>query len=255
MVSFDLAQLDAWIATLLWPFVRILGLLASAPVLGHRSVPVRVKVGLALIATAVVAPTLNTGGQYSLASSQGLIVLAQQILVGVSMGFTMRLIFGAIELAGEVMGSQLGLNFAGFFDPQSAQIGTPFGAWLGVIATLIFLAMNGHLLMIFALSESFRVIPIAPEALLAADWRKYALLGSELFQIALLLALPIIVAMLVCNLGLGVLGRIAPQLNLLSLSFSVTIIVGLAVLALSLPAMGAFIQQTLERGVELMLLR
>jgi flagellar biosynthesis protein FliR len=255
MISFDLAQLEAWIAIFLFPFVRVLALLASAPVLGHRNIPLRVKVCLAFAVSATLGPTLGIGGTQTIASSQGLIILIQQILIGVSMGFTVRLIFGAIELAGEIMGSQLGLNFAGFFDPQSAQLGTPFGAWLGVIATLIFLAMNGHLLMIFALSESFRILPIGTESFIAADWQKYALLGTELFRIALMLALPVIVAMLLCNLALGVLSRIAPQVNLLSLSFSVTIIVGLAVLMLSLPVMGAFIQQTLQRGVELMLMR
>ena len=255
MISFSEAQINGWIAGFVWPFIRMLALLGVAPVLGHRTVPVRVKVGLAFLFAILLAPTIQNGSQYAVASFDGLNLLVQQILIGIAMGFTLRLIFAAVELAGEIIGTQMGLNFAGFFDPQTAQQGTPIGAWLGVMMTLVFLALNGHLLVLYALADSFRIIPIAPNSISPDDWRRVVEVGAELFRIGLYASLPVITAMLVCNIALGVLGRIAPQLNVLAVGFSITILVGFSVLLLALPMMGAFLQNSIMRGIELMTLR
>lgn len=255
MITVSAQVLDYWLAAILWPLIRMLAVVATMPVLGHRSVPARVKVGLALAATLVIAPTLPATTVPSLFSPLGAVTAAQQVLVGVSIGFTLRIVFAAIELAGELMGLQMGLSFSGFFDPATATQGTPVGAWLGVIATLVFLGMNGHLMVLHALGESFRVVPIGPESLGGADWRRLALLGTELFRIGVYAALPVVAAMLVCNLGLGVLGRVAPQLNLLAVGFSVTLLVGFSVLYLALPVIGAFLQNALERGIASTMIR
>ncbi|MEO7403361.1 MAG: flagellar biosynthetic protein FliR [Burkholderiales bacterium] len=255
MLNFSSVQLDTWIAGFLWPFIRILALISSAPVIGHRGVPMRVKVGLAALMAMLIAPTIQNGDQFSIGSSAGFILVLQQVLIGVAMGFTLRIIFAAVELAGEVIGTQMGLNFAGFFDPQSSQQGTPIGAWLGLLITLIFLAMNGHLMLLASINESFRIVPIAPDAGLVGDWRKLALIGSELFRIGLYASLPVIAAMLTCNIALGVLARVAPQLNVLAVGFSITILVGFLVLYLSLPVIGVFLQGSIERGMGLMLWR
>lgn len=255
MISFSSVQIDAWIAGFFWPFVRMLALLSVAPVLGHRTVPARAKVGLAFLTALLLAPTVQNGSQYAIGSFDGLGLLIQQLLIGIAMGFILRLIFAAVELAGDIIGTQMGLNFAGFFDPQSAQQGTPIGAWLGVLLTLIFLSMNGHLLMLYALADSFRVIPIAPDAIAISDWRRVVGVGGELFRIGLYASLPVIAAMLVCNVALGALGRVAPQLNVLAVGFSITIMVGFLVLLLALPVMGTFLQQSILRGIDLMSVR
>lgn len=255
MLSVSSAQLDAWIAGFLWPLVRILALVATAPLLGHRNVPVRVKIGLAVLTALVVSPALPDSARYSPASAIGLVVLFQQILIGVALGFTLRIVFAAIELGGEIIAAQMGLNFAGFFNPQSAQQGTPIGAWFGLLMMLVFLAMNGHLIMIQALVDSFAVAPIGVDGIGVGDWRRLALLGTDLFRIGVYAALPVIAAMLLSNLALGVLARIAPQLNLLAVGFSATILIGFAVLLLAMPAMGAYFQQSLERGLTMMVLR
>jgi flagellar biosynthesis protein FliR len=251
MITFTSAQLDAWIAGFFWPFVRMLALLQTAPVLGHRSVPARAKIGLAILMTVVLAPTIQTGASIPIASSTGLVLLAQQILIGVAMGFTLRIIFAAVELAGEIIGTQMGLNFAGFFDPATAQQGTPIGAWLGLLLTLVFVAMNGHLLVLYALAESFRVLPIDPGAFSVDSWRHVVSVGGELFRIGVYASLPVMAAMLVCNLAMGVLARVAPQINVLAVGFSVTILVGFLVLVLALPVIGIFLEQSLLRGIDL----
>lgn len=255
MITVSAQQLDFWLASFFWPFVRILAVVGTAPVLGHRNVPARLKVGLAIAITILIAPTLPETRSYSLASATGILVIAQQVLVGIAMGFTLRVIFAAFELAGEIMGLQMGLSFAGFFDPQSASQGTPIGAWLGLLATLIFLGMNGHLMVLWSLGESFRLVPIGPESFGTADWRRLALLGVELFRIGVYAAMPVVAAMLVCNLVLGLLGRVAPQLNILAVGFSATIFVGFTVLYLSLPVISAFMHMALERAIGMTMAR
>ena len=254
MIQFSSQALDLAIASILWPFIRILALVATAPVLGHRTVPVRVKVGLSLLVALLVAPTLSVPAS-PLASPAGIILLVQQILIGISMGFTLRIMIAAVELAGELIGLQMGLNFAGFFDPATSSQGTPVGAWLSMLVTLIFLAMNGHLMVLFGVVESFRVMPITPDAMAVGDWKRMATLGTELFRVGMYVALPILAAMLVCNIGMGVLARVAPQLNIFAVGFSITLLVGYFVLTLSMPSVGQYIESSLGRGLEMMIRR
>jgi flagellar biosynthetic protein FliR len=245
------AQFNALIASFLWPFVRILALLSAAPILGNASVPVRAKIGLAALFAFLIAPTLPSSAALSIDSAQGFATLLEQILIGVTMGLTLTVIFAAVALAGEVIGMQMGLNFAGFFDPQSQSQGTPLGSWLTLMTMLAFLSVNGHLMILHALGESFRVFPIGGHGITASDWHRIALIGGEMFRIGVYAALPVIGAMLVCNLGIGVLARIAPQLNMLSISFAVTILVGLLVFLSALPFVAAYLQGAVIQGVDL----
>jgi len=120
MISFTSAQLTVWLATLIYPLARILALIASSPLLGNRQVPARIKLGLGVMLTFIIAPTLDSHALPDPASAQGLLILAQQIVAGLMMGFSIRLIFSAIEMAGDIAGMQMGLGFANFFDPQNA---------------------------------------------------------------------------------------------------------------------------------------
>src|SRR5512143_503522 len=112
MISFTSAQLNAWLVAFIFPLTRILALIASSPVLGNKQIPIRVKVGLAMLITVIVAPTITVPTDIEPASAQGLFILVMQILVGLAMGFTMRLIFTAVEMAGDLAGMQMGLGFA-----------------------------------------------------------------------------------------------------------------------------------------------
>ena len=117
MINFTSMQLEAWLAAFIFPLARILALVASAPVIGNKQVPVRVKVGFAMLVTFLIAPTLNIPADIEASSGPGLLILLQQILVGLAMGFAMRLVFTAIDMAGDIMGMQMGLGFASFYDP------------------------------------------------------------------------------------------------------------------------------------------
>lgn len=254
MLQVSAQQLELWLAAFLLPLIRMLAFIATAPIFGHMSVPARVKVGLAFVATIAIAPTLPQPA-YTLASGEGVQLVIEQILIGVAMGFSLQLIIASIQLAGELIGVQLGFNFAGFFDPQTASQGTPIGAWLGLLALLVFLAINGHLIVLDALADSFRAMPLTPDAVRLTDWRRLALLGGELFRIGLYVALPVLGAMLVCNITLGLLARVAPQLNVLAIGFPVTLLVGFMILLASLPFILQFIEVALGRGMAMSILK
>lgn len=252
MLSFTDAQLNTWLVAFVWPLVRILGLLMAAPVFGHRSVPARVKIGLGVFIALIVSPTLPPLPDVALGSWQGLFILVQQFLIGLAIGFTMRVVFASVELAGEIIGLQMGLGFASFFDPQSAGQTLVLSRFFNLLAMLVFLAVNAHLLVLGLLAESFTTLPISAAPLAAEGFRSVAAFGSTLFVVGLQIALPLIAVLLMTNLALGILTRSAPQLNIFAIGFPITLGVGLIVLDFSMPyfapQMEGVIRQALQAG-------
>lgn len=235
MLSFTDAQLNAWLVAFAWPLVRILGLIMVAPVFGHRSVPTRVKIGLGVFVTLIVGPTLPPMPEVGLGSWQGLLILVQQLLIGIAVGFTMRVVFAAVEAAGEIVGLQMGLGFASFYDPQSAGQTLVLARFFNLLAMLAFLATNTHLLLLGVLTESFQTLPVSTQPLAAAGFHNVAAFGSSVFVLGLQIALPVIAILLMTNLALGILTRSAPQLNIFAIGFPITLGVGLIVLDFSMP--------------------
>lgn len=225
MITVTSEQLDAWLVAFIWPFVRILGLVATAPVTGGTQFPARAKVAFALLITLVVAPALPPHPKIDPASWHGLFMLAYELSIGVAVGFLMRLVFAAIELAADVIGMQMGLGFAQFYDVQAAAAVPVLGRFFGLAATLVFLAINGHLLLISVLIDTFTTIPVGG-GVGQAFWGTLARWGGHMLFSALSLALPVIAALLITNLALGVLSRAAPQLNIFAVGFPVTLVIG-----------------------------
>lgn len=250
MISVTSAQLSAWLALFIFPFARILALIASSPVLGNKQIPARVKIGLALMLTVIVAPTLSIQPDIEPASASGFFVLLQQILAGLAIGFTMRLIFSAFEMAGELAGMQMGLGFASFFDPLNASFSPVVAQFLGIIAALAFLGMDGHLYILAALAESFHTFPISSAVPSAVALHTLAAWGGSMFMYALQISMPLIGALLITNLALGILTRSAPQLNIFAIGFPITLAVGFAALALSLPYMAPLLDHLTHDGLD-----
>ena len=251
MVSIDGAQLSAWVAGLLLPLVRILGLLAIAPVFAHTVTPARVKIGLGVLLAVIVAPTLPSITAFDPLSLGGLMLIGQQLVIGLAMGFAMRIVFAAVEFAGEVAGMTMGLGFAAFFDPTTQGQSIPLNTFLTLLMALVFLAINGHLLLLATLVRSFHDLPIggaspAPEAF----WR-IAQWGGYVFSAGAQLSLPIVAALLITNIALGILTRAAPQLNLFGIGFPLTLTVGIVMVALVLPTMATPMVRLLEQGIGL----
>ena len=244
MVDFSDAQISAWLAGIFLPFVRILALFTAAPVLSLRSVPARLRIGVALVLAMMMAPTLSLPAGLDMLSWQGGGYVAQEVLVGLSIGFAARLAFAAFDLAGELIGLQMGLSFAGFFDPSGAQ-GNAVGSFMNTTASLTFLAMNGPLLLIAATLRSFSSLPIGEVPFQFVARFDPIALGAEVFSLGLLIATPFLALILFVNLLLGVMTRVAPQLGLFSVGFPITISAGLVLLVVGLP----WIEQPMAQGM------
>ena len=253
MISFTEAQLYGWLTAFMWPLVRILALIATAPILGNKAVPVRIKVGLAFVITLLIAPVLGPMPQIEPGSVPGLFIILQQILIGAAMGLTMQIVFVAVELAGEVTGLQMGLGFASFYDPIRGSNTAVIAQYMNLIATLLFLAVNGHLLMISTLVESFSAFPIGGQLPHAAAWLAPVSWAGKIFFAGLLLSLPLIGTLLLTNMALGILTKAAPQLNLFAIGFPITLTVGMGMLLLSLPYFQPILDHLMHDGFQVML--
>ena len=254
MISITTAELNTLLAAFLWPLSRILALVATAPLLGNPSVPVRIKLGLAVMITVLVMPLVEKSlPQIDPASGVGFAILLQLILIGIAMGLVMMIVFVAVEMAGELIGLQMGLGFAVFFDPQNSGQIDIVGRFLGVIASLAFLAIDGHLIMIALISQSFSTLPIGLEGMTNATFTTLANWGSEIFKSGLQLSLPVLTALLITNLALGVLTRVAPQLNIFAVGFPLTLSIGLLVMALSMPFYAPILEHLVQDGLNLMM--
>lgn len=253
MITLTSAEINQWLISFFWPLTRILALMAAAPVLGNTAIPTRVKIGLGVLITLVIAPTIEAPPKIELASLEGLLVLSQQILIGLAMGFAMRIIFSGVEMAGEIAGLQMGLGFAAFFSPHSEGSTLVVGKFLGLLATLTFLSVNGHLLMLSVLVESFNAFPISGEPFSITGWKTLADWGSQIFLAGLKLALPVVATLMIVNLALGILTRAAPQLNIFAVGFPITLMAGMVALMLSLPYFTPVIEQLISEGLQTML--
>jgi flagellar biosynthetic protein FliR len=252
MISISSVQLDTWLAMFVFPLSRILGLLATAPVFSNAALPVRIRLIAGLAITLAVAPALPPLPAIPASSWIGLIVLAEQILIGVLLGFALRITFAAVDVAGELIGLQMGLGFATFFDPNSGGQTPVIAEFLGLLTALIFLGLNGHLLALAVLAESFTLLPVSTTPVHAAAFSSLLAWSTTLFSTGLLLALPLITALLIANIALGVLARIAQQLNLFAVGFPVTLALGFLVLMLTLPYIGAAMEGIFTNGFRAM---
>lgn len=247
MISVSEAQLLSWITPLFWPFLRALALFTAMPVFGTRTVPTRVRIGLAALIAFAAQATLPPVTPVALDSALAFVLVVQQLMIGLSLGFAVRVVFAAVEFAGELVGLQMGLNFAGFFDPISAGSVTATSRFFSTMVAWLFIVLNGHLLVIAALVKSFSAFPVGPEPFAflksAQPWRW----GAEIFSTGLWIALPLVAMLLFVNLVLGAISRVASQINVFAIGFPITLGVGLLGIFLTLPAMQAPFTMALER--------
>jgi flagellar biosynthetic protein FliR len=143
MLTFTEAQVLAWITPLLWPFLRVLALFGALPVFAQRGVPMRVRVALAFLIAFCAQATLPPMPVIELDSAVGFLTIAQQLIIGISLGFAVRIVFSAVEFAGELIGLQMGLNFAGFFNPMTGGEGHATSRFFGVSVSWLFIVING----------------------------------------------------------------------------------------------------------------
>ncbi|MEW6164209.1 MAG: flagellar biosynthetic protein FliR [Pseudomonadota bacterium] len=252
MLTFTSAQLDAWLVAFLFPLARIMGLLASAPFFNNAAQPARIRLMAGLVITIALVPVLPQMPPIPPGSWIGLAVLAQQMLIGLLLGFTLRIAFAAVDIAGDIIGMQMSLSFATLYDPENAGQTPVLSEFLGLFATLLFLALNGHLLSLSVLAESFKLLPVSASPMGAGGFASLLAWSTTLFSAGLLLALPLITTLLIANLAMGVLARVAPQLNIFAVGFPVTLLSGFVVLMFSIPYLGAALEKLFDRAFHAM---
>lgn len=247
MLTFTEAQLLGWISPLLWPFLRVLALFGAMPVIGQASVPMRLRVALALLIAVCAQASLPPMPVVPLDSALAVLLVVQQLVIGLSLAFAARVVFAAVEFAGEVVGLQMGLNFAGFFDPMTGGQSTAVSKFFGVSMSWLFIAIDGHLLMVSAVAQSFNVFPAGPQPFAFLHSVQPHQWGAEVFRLGLWIALPLVAMLLFVNLVLGIISRVAQQMNIFAIGFPITLSVGLAGVLLTLPMMQAPFTLALER--------
>ena len=239
-----------WLSPILWPFLRVLAVFTAAPIFSSRAFPLRTRIGLAFLIAYAAQDSLPNQAVVSIDGPQALGAVVQQVGIGLAIGFTVRLVFAAFELAGQVVGFQMGLGFAAFFDPSTSAQSSAMGRFYANMAALLFIVLNGHLLVLMAVVHSFTAFPVDQNFLQALVAMKLQDLGANLFASAFWIALPVVAMLMFANLALGIISRVAPQMNIYAIGFPVTLAVGLIAVAATLPMLeqpfAALLQQMID---------
>lgn len=251
MISLTEAQLMAWLTPILWPFLRVLAVFTAAPIFSSRAFPVRARIALAFLIAFAAQPSLPNQPLINLNGPEAWGAVMQQVGIGLAIGFVVRLVFAAFELAGEIVGFQMGLNFASFFDPTFNTQSSAAARFFGYMASLLFIVVNGHLMVLMAVIRSFEMFPVNQNFLEALSLMKLYSLGGELFASGFWIALPIMGMLMFANLALGIVSRVAPQMNIYAVGFPITLAVGLIGMTATLPMLDRPFMMLMERAINI----
>jgi flagellar biosynthetic protein FliR len=250
MVQFTTDILMNWVVSFMWPLSRILGLFTSAPLFSISNFPMTARIGMALAISILVSPILPAQSMIDPFSLSGIASLMNQFIIGIAIGFVMRIFFTAIEMMGDLIGMSMGMSFASFYNPQTQAQTQVISQFFSMVLILLFITTDLHLVVIDSLIQSFYIVPIDQVSLNVRGFKEMAFLGAKIFSIGLQLSLPIVTALLITNIALGVLTKAAPQLNLFGIGFPVTMAVGLVMIFVSLPYMIKPFIKSLTDGIE-----
>ena len=236
MIAFSESQLLLWVSAWLLPFFRILAVMSSAPVLSSRSIALRTKLGLAAILAVTVAPFAPLPLDFSIASPMAIAAILRELMIGLALGFLTRLVLLVFELCGEMVGLQMGLSYAGYFSPNAGQ-GNAVASFTGILGSWLFVIVNGPVLLLGCLIHSYERFPVGSALPDIKMLNTGVMVGflSDIFSMALLLALPVLAVLLLVNFAMGVATKIAPQLNLFAVGFPVLLLCGMGMLGLVMP--------------------
>jgi len=249
-VSMAAGDLNTLVSAYVWPFFRVAGLVAAAPIFGIQFVPAQVKVVMALAITVLVVPLLPAAPTVPLISLQALLILLQQVLIGLSLGVVMNFLFNIFVVGGQLIATNMGLGYATVVDPQSGVAVPVLSQFYVYLTSLMFLSLNGHLVLIEVLANSFTSMPVGVEGMQREMLWQMVHWAGEIFRGGLLLALPALAALLLVNVALGVVMRAAPQFNIMSIGFPITLTIGFVLVMISLPALVPLFTRSLMDSFE-----
>ncbi|NNM60852.1 MAG: flagellar biosynthetic protein FliR [Steroidobacteraceae bacterium] len=254
-INLNASDIAAWAVRLWWPMLRIGGFVATAPLISATAVPARVKIALTLAIGFLLAPSVQVPAGLSIFSATGVLAAGQEMMIGLAIGTVVQIGFEALSFAGQIIAMTMGLSFATLIDPQRGANSPALGQLFVIFATLLYLALDGHLLLLGELANSYRSLPIGAAHLDGRLGLAVAQWGGSIFETGLLIALPAVISLIIVNFALGVVTRAAPQLNLFGVGFPLTLLAGFVVLIVgmngTLAASNRVIQSALAAVAEL----
>jgi flagellar biosynthesis protein FliR len=248
-VTLNAGDVSLWVGRLWWPMLRVGGFVLAAPLASETVIPGRIKIVMSLSLAFLMAPLVQIPAALSIVSGAGVLAAVQELLIGVAIGMVVQLTFEALTFAGQTISMTMGLGFATLVDPQRGANTTVLGQMFMILGMLTYLAINGHLVLLGALAESFQTLPVG-----VAHVDKNFLLslvswGARVFESGMLIALPAVIALVIVNLALGVVTRAAPQLNLFGIGFTITLLCGFFVLIAGLDGVMAGISTLINNAL------
>jgi flagellar biosynthetic protein FliR len=229
MLALTDTQIGSWVASFILPLFRVMALLMTMPLFGGNTVSSRVRLYFALAITVVIVPGLPPLPEVHALDLSALLLVAEQIIVGSLMGLSIHFLFQAFVIAGQIVAIQMGMAFASMVDPTNGVNVAVVSQFFNMLVTLLFLSMNGHLVVFEVLTDSFTTLPVGHALSTAQFWDLVTRVGWVLGA-SLMLVLPAITALLVVNIALGIMTRAAPQLNIFSVGMPMTLVLGMIIL-------------------------
>ena len=248
-MTLNVADISSWVAQLWWPMLRIGGFALTAPAFSEGLIPSFPKIFLSVSLGFLLAPMVAVPAGLSIFSAAGMLAAAQEVLIGAAIGMVVELAFEALTFAGQSISLTMGLGFATLVDPQRGANTTVLGQLFMIIGLLTYLAVNGHLMLMGALAQSFQTLPIGAANVTGNFLMAEVLWGARVFQAGLLIALPAVTALIIVNLALGVVTRAAPQMNLFGIGFTVTLLCGFFVLLVGLDGLMSGITSLIDSAL------
>jgi flagellar biosynthetic protein FliR len=243
LFSLSLPQVQAAILV----FIRIGAILIAAPLFGSRNVPFQLKAGLSLVLAMVIFPVAGFQAVYLTGIPSLITAMMGEVLIGVIIGFTARLIFSAVQLAGQLIGFQMGFGIVNVIDPQTSTQFSIVAQFQNIMTLLIFLALDAHYWFILAISSSFELIPPLGFCFTNSLMEAIVSLSCDMFVIAAKVAAPVIAVLLFTSVALGLIARTVPQMNIFIVGFPIKIAIGLLGVGLSLPLLSVMLRNLFRR--------
>ncbi len=229
-MEFTESVVNQYLTDFILPFTRISALIMTMIGFSARTIPTRVKLFLCVSITLAIMPTIPPTNVEQLLSFSTFLVIGQQTLIGITLGFITVMVVNTFTLAGQIIAMQSGLGFASLVDPASGMNVPAVGQFFLILSTLLFWAMDGHLAYLQFVAASFETLPIGNEHFSSIKYKEIAMWGGWMFATALSLALAPLTAMLLINFSFGVMTRAAPQLNIFAIGFPITMMAGLLIM-------------------------
>jgi flagellar biosynthetic protein FliR len=236
--------------TLLWPMIRISALMLTAPILSQHAFNLRLRILLALVLVWMVYP-LHRWPTIDPTSAQGLIEVFNQVMIGAMMGLTLQVVVAAVVLAGQNVATAMGLSMANMLDPNMGNVPV-ISQFFTILSTLIFVGFGGHAMLLGLVADSFHALPIGQSLLNQETYGRILRWSSMMFLGSLLMALPVMVSLLFINVGMGVVTRAAPSLNIFAVGFPAMTLGGFLILIISLQSIGGRIEWLWIQGFQVL---